>query len=167
LQSGALAVATYANAKTVVQKDSELRQQTNGTTTLNSATLLQASTIEFKPNIKYAVQRTPAGTNTIKQPIRDRAAPAIAGSFVIPYEDQTWFTARDSRTAKGLWYQIGTSATDGGILIAAPTVQITDVQLVNADGIVATRVDWKGRTDGDTSGSSADIALSPFRIHLI
>lgn len=167
LQTGALGVATYVNAKTIVQKDSELRQQTNGTTTLNSATLLAASTIEFKPNIKYAVQRTPAGVNTIKQPIRDRAAPAIAGAFVLPYEDQTWFTARDSRTAKGLWYQIGTSPTDGGILIAAPTVQITDVQLINADGIVATRVEWKGRSDGDTSGSTADLALSPFRIHLI
>lgn len=167
LQTGALGIATYVNAKTIVQKDSELRQQTNATTTLNAATLLAASSIEFKPNLKYSAQRTPAGTNTIKQAIRDRSAPVIAGSFVLPYEDQTWVTARDSRTAKALWYQIGTSLTDGGILLAAPTVQVTNVQIENVDGILSTRVDWKGRNDGDTSGSTTDLAKSAFRIHLI
>ena len=63
--------------------------------------------------------------------------------------------------------QIGTSSSDGGILISAPTVQITDVQHENVDGILSTRVDWKGRLDEDTSGSTADLAKSAFRIHLI
>lgn len=162
--AGALGFATYANNSTVVQADSEFRQQTVGTSTIGS--LVQASSIAFDPQIKFSTQRSPAGVNTYVQPIRDRNAPVITGNFVVPYEDSTWYTARDSRTVKALWYQIGMTTALGGILVSAPTVQIKNVQPAIVDGIECQKVEWVGRLDEATSGSTTDLARSALRVHL-
>jgi hypothetical protein len=168
LTGGVLSLSSYSNNVTIVQKDSEFRSQVNGTTTLSS-TLLPASTIEFKPNISYVPASTPAGTQTVLQWVRVHTPPVISGSFVIPFQDDmSWFTNRDSRTDQAFWYQIGSSTTDGGILISAPTAQVSDPYEVDTNGIHGLHVDWQGRHDGDTSGASnAILGRSAFRIHLV
>lgn len=172
VSAGTLGRATYTNNTTLVVKDSEFRSFTVGSTTLASTTLLHATTIEFQPNITYARHMTPAGVQGVKQAVRTRSAPVITGRFVIPYEDTTWRTAHSARTDKDILLQIGSSATDGAILLSAPCVQIVDVQKQEIDGISGIQVSWKGRLDTDTTtsgltGADLDRALSPFRIHLV
>jgi hypothetical protein len=90
----------------------------------------------------------------------------IAGSFTIPYEAQTWFTSRASRTDHAVALQIGSTTTSGGVLLTAPTAQITDVQKADAGGIDSQQVSWKGRLDGDITSATTEIHRSAFRIHL-
>ena len=167
LTASALATSTYANNTSLVVVDSELRVLTVGTATLTSS-LIHAPSITVTPNIQYGQHKTPAGVQTVKSWIRQHAPPVLSGGFTSPYQDQTWYTARDNRTDKAVFYQIGTSATDGGVLISAPTVQITNVQRVNLDGIAGEDISWEARLDTDTTESTAtDLGQSAFRIHFI
>jgi len=162
--------ASYANHVTVVQMDSEFRSQTVGTSTL-SGTLLEASSIEFTPNIVWAPVTTSSGTNTVYQWVRTHVAPVITGSVTLPYEDsQAWFTAHSSKTSKAMWLQIGSSTTDGGILVSAPRTFLTNPpQRVDVNGIMGQRFQFASRLDSDTTAESSFEALaeSPFRIHFI
>ena len=165
----ALANATYTNTNTLVVVDSEFRQQTVGTSTLSAATLVHAPTIEWKLNITWVAHRTPAGTQTVKQWVRTHTPPLISGSFTVPFEaDLIWYTARDTRLTKMLAMQIGTAASTGAVLMVAPTVQITDVQREEIDGVIGTRVTWEGRNDESTTAESTfeSISDAAFRIHL-
>jgi hypothetical protein len=164
-----LAAATYINTNTLVLADSELRMQANGTSTLAAGTLLGASTIEFNPAVAYATPRSPKGVNNVIQAVRIHQAPVIAGSFVLPYEDQKFFNLRDARTRSGLWLQIGSLPSFGSVLISAPSVQVTNVQRVNAGGVQAQKVDWVGLLDEDTTAESGQeaIAKAAFRMHFL
>ncbi len=162
-----LSAQTYVDANTLVVVDSEFRVQTVGTSTLTS-TLLHPSSITFAPNMQYVAQRSPAGVNTIAGFVRIHNAPVISGSFTLPYEDaQTWFSARDAKTAKLISYQIGTSISVGAVLISAPCTQIVNVQRQDNGGIMAQKVDWIGRMDEDVTEDSGYEGLgeSAFRIH--
>jgi len=164
-----LGQATFINAVTLVQADSEFRVATVGTTSM-SGTLMQPSSIEFKPNIKFAMPRTPSGVNTVLQFVRVHEAPVLTGTFTIPYEaDQAQFTARDARSVKAVFYQIGSSTTYGAIMLSAPTVQITDVQRANVDGVMCQVVSWKARLDTDTTAETSyeSIAGAALRIHCL
>lgn len=166
LTAAAAATATYADAKTLVHVASEFREQTVGTATIGN--LVHASQIEFVPQMQYVPQISSAGTNNVVQSVRVRNAPVIRGSFVTPYEGSTWFDARDNQTRKDLMLQIGTSVTDGGILITAPNTQITGVERIDDNGIMSQRVSWVGGLDTDVNESTAtDLGQSAFRIHLI
>ena len=166
LTASALAFATYVNAKTIVHADSEFRSKANGNTVL-AGSLIDAPEVVYTPNITYAEHRTSAGTNTIAQFVRNRSAPVIAGTFTTPLESQFYYTARDDRQNRAHWLQIGTSPTDGGILLSAPTCQVTDVQLVDSAGIQSQQVSWKGRLDEDTTSPTTDLARSAFRVAFI
>jgi len=163
----ALAAATYTFNRPVVMKDSELRITDVGTSSIAS-TLIDASTIEFTPAVSYTPHLAPGGTQNIVQWIRTRTVPVITGSFTYPYEDQTWFTEKAEDDRRAFFLQIGSSptlVTGGGVLISAPTIQITDVQRVDMGGVAGQQVSWKGTIDGATSGT-ADYEKSAFRIHL-
>lgn len=167
LTTTALTASTYTNNKTLVVLDSEFRVMTVGTATLTN-TLIHAPSINITPNIAYTQHRTPAGVQTVNTWIRLHQPPVVSGSFTLPYEDQTWFSARDNLTDKAVFYQIGTSTTDGGILIAAPTTQITNVQRVDIDGIAGQEVSWEARIDTDAGTSSpVELGRNAFRIHFI
>lgn len=166
LTSSALAAATYVYNNPVVIKDSEFRITTVGTQSISN-TLIDASSYEFTPALAYTPHLAPGGTNNIIQWIRTRTVPVITGSFTYPYEDQTFWTVKAADTRKAMFFQIGTSptaSTGGGVLISAPTIQITDVQRVDIDGVAGQQVSWKGTVDGATSGSN-DYEKSAFRIH--
>lgn len=163
LTAASIVAATYTNTKSIVQADSEFRVGTVGSTTIG--TLYQPSEITFEPNIVYAPQISPGGTNNIVQWIRLHQAPACSGSFVIPYEATTFRTSKDTPTFHSITFQIGTSATDGAIYLAAHNVQIVDVQPVDAGGIRSQRVSWVARHDTDFTGSTSALERSALKVH--
>lgn len=166
LTGSALGTATYTHNQPLVIKDSELRVLTVGTTSL-SATLMPASSFEFTPSIAWKMIPAPGGINNTMQWVRDRSAPIVSGSFTIPYENQTWFTAKTNKTDHCITLQVGSSATEGAVMIVAPCCQITDVQLVSVDNIRSVKVSWKGRLDTDVTSITTDVHRSAFRIHIV
>lgn len=165
LTAASIVAATYADTKSIVLADSEFRVATVGSSTIG--TLYHPSEINIDLNLQYVPQMTPAGTNNIKQWIRLHQAPVVSGSFVIPYEATTFRTSKDAPTAHAITLQIGTSTTDGGILLSIPNAQITDVQPVDAGGIRSQRVSFVGRHDTDWTGSTSTRVRSAFRMHFI
>jgi len=162
----ALANATYSNVNERLMVDSEFRVATVGTTTL-TGTLIHVAEIAMEPQFKYIENTSPAGVNNIAAFVMDGSHPKIQGSFKCHFEDQTWFNARNNRTDKGVFLQIGSSETYGAILISAPTVQITDFQRIDMNGMMGQEVKWKGRLDSDTTeGTATALGISPFRIHI-
>lgn len=166
----ALAAATYANTVPVVIKDSELRIFDVGTSSISS-TLTNAAAYEFKINLSYVEHNAPGGVNNIVYYVRNRAVPLVSGSFTIPLEDQTWWTAKAANDLKAFALQIGsspTATTGGGVLLTAPTIQITDIQPVDINGIRGQIVSWEGTTDSDITSADAqsDINNAAMRIHL-
>lgn len=166
LTGSVLGASTYTNTNTLVQADSEFRVVTVGTSSI-SGTLIEASSIEFRPNISWMPVVTSSGINTVKQWVKVHAAPVITGTFVCPYEDaQTWFDARTNKTLKNIWLQIGSLAADGAVLISVPDCQITDVQRTDVSGVAGQTVSFQSKLDTDTTAESSFEALaeSPFRI---
>lgn len=164
-----IGAATYTNTVTLVQADSEHRAPTVGTATLTS-TLIESSTIEITPNIQWVPVHSSSGTNTIVAWVKAHAAPVISGSFTLPYEDQAWFTAHTSRTAKAHFLQIGSTTTDGGVLISVPNTRITGTpERVDVGGVQGLKVSFVSLLDTDTTAESGYEALaeSPFRIHYL
>lgn len=169
LTGTAIGAASYTNNVTLVQADSEFRVVTVGTSSISS-TLLEASSITFTPNISWMPVVTSSGTNTIKQWVRVHAAPVVTGSFVVPYEDaQTWFTARDNKTAKNIWLQIGSTTANGAVVISVPNTQITNVQRADVTGVAGQTVSFQSLLDTDTTAESSYEALaeSPLRLHFV
>ena len=161
----AIGAASFANTNEVLFADSEFRIQVNGTTTL-SGSEVHASEIAIEPQFKYVEVPSPGGTNNIAAFVMDGSHPKVQGSFKAPYQDQTWFNARNSKTDEAIFLQIGSSESNGAILISAPTAQITDWQREDANGLMGQMVSWKGRLDGDTTESTATVmGYAPFRIH--
>ncbi len=165
-----IAASTYTNTVTLVQADSEHRSPTVGTATL-SGTLLESSTLEITPNITWVPVHSSSGTNTIVAWVKTHSAPVISGSFTVPFEDSiAWFTAHTSRTAKAHFLQIGSSTTDGGVLVSVPNTRITGTpQRVDVNGVAGLKMDFVSLLDTDTTAESGYEALaeSPFRIHFI
>jgi hypothetical protein len=86
------------------------------------------------------------------------------GSFVVPFEDTSWATARDSRALKSIFFQIG-AEVGATALVEFPRVQITAVKRVNAStSLAGWSVEWEGLHD--TLSAATDIGRAPFKIHL-
>lgn len=166
LTGSTLGLSTYLNAKTLIVKDSELRCGTVGTATITS-TLIDAPAYTFSPNLSYIEHFTPGGVENVKGWVRAHQPPAITGTIQRPFEGVGWKTDMESRVDKYVWLQIGTSVTDGAVVIDAPTVQITNWQRVDIGGIAGEEITWEARLDTDVGGAVTDIALSAFRIHLL
>ena len=164
-----LGASTYLNTNTVVVMDSEYRVPTVGTNTL-SGTLYHPNEITWEwPGLVYEPVKTPAGIQTVLGAVRVHSPPLCRGSFTLPYENsQEWFTARNSKTAKAQFYQIGSALAVGAVLISCPRTQIVDVQAVPVGGVQNQRVTWVSRLDSDTTAESSYEALAEAagRIHL-
>lgn len=162
----ALGNATYSNVNERLMVDSALRVATVGTATL-TGTQIHAPEMGFEPQFKYIESTSPGGTNNIAAFVMDGSHPKIQGNWKEPYQDQAWFNARNGRTDHAVWLQIGSSETYGAILISAPTVQVTDFQRTDLNGLMGQEIKWKGRLDEDTTESTAtNLGISPFRIHI-
>jgi len=162
----ALSNATFANTNERLIADSEFRIATVGTSTL-AGTEVHASEIAIEPQFKYVEVPSPGGVNNIAAFVMDGSHPKVQGSFKCPYQDQTWFDFRNARSDGAIFFQIGSSETYGAILISIPTMQVTDFQREDINGLMGQSVGWKGRLDSDTTESTATaLGISPFRIHI-
>ena len=167
LTASALAAETYTNDLVNVVMDSVFTVGTVGTATSPDSIALHAPTINIALALSYVKHHTPGATQTVNSWIRNHVPPVVTGSFQIPHEDQTWFTARNDRTDHYVFYQIGSVAANGCVLLSVPKVQITDVQPVELSGISGQEVSWKGRHDTDWIGSGTSaLRRSAFRVHM-
>lgn len=167
LDGAILDAATYTNVNTLVQADSEFCTAT--VATANSVTKLHVSSMEIVPAMQWVKVKTPGGLNNVKQFVRAHAAPVVSGTFTLPYEDQTWFDRRAADTALALWFQVGSTPSEGAIVFSAPKIQVTNVERVDVEGVSGLKVSWVGRLDTDTTAESSyeGLAESAFRIHML
>lgn len=164
--NAALADQNYADTGIQSVMDSEFRVMTAGTTAIAS-TLIEATSMTITPSIKYVPHKTVSGLNTVKQWVRVRPdGPPVTGEFTVPFEDQSWFTARDNETERSIFFQIGSSVAGGAVLISVPRVCIDDVQREELDGISGQRIKWYAKSDNQTTTNSSELQKSAFRVHL-
>ena len=143
--------------------DSELLAVLEGNTAPNR---IDAPDIKITPKIAYVAHKTPAGTNTIKQWVRNRVAPAAECEFAVPLESHDFFDAREENEDDyQIFYQIGSSLVGGGVLISLPAAHIMDWQREGIDNIAAERVKFAARLDRFTTTNSTNLQKSAFRIH--
>lgn len=162
LTASSLGTATYSNVD-VIHTTGEFHWQTVGTTTINK---LNVSSITFTPSLSYAMVTAPHATQIVSSWKRTRSAPVMQVEFMLPYEDQTHFTARDNKTLKMAALQIGNVA-GSSVLIEVPTMQIINVQKSAADQISSQTVTAIAKLDSDTTeGTATDQGQSAFRIAL-
>lgn len=168
--TGTLGVATYAATQPVPAVTGAYYQWTNGTTTYTASTdsvegsELHVAKETWEPGISHIPVTSPSGTQTILRFVRARTIPAIKGSFSIPHISNTQFTNRSGLLDKGYLRVLG--GTPGStVILDAPTTQVMNVQKANENELNYQAVNWQGRNDGTTAGST-DLERSPFRIHL-
>ena len=136
--------------------------------TLGSTTrvVVPESELAIEPQIVYAPQRSGAATETIARMKRAPARPICRGSFVAPYEDDTWYEARDNRSDHAVFAQAGNLA-GSCMLISLPTVQITDVQpAASGEGNAGQRVSFEARHDEEIGGAT-EVGYSALRLHFV
>lgn len=163
LTGSALGTASYTLVSPV-HVDGDFRVATVGTDTLTAGTSIPISALTLTPALGYLEIPSPQGTEGVYRFRRGRNAPAVRGSFRTFYEDTTWLTARDNKTAKAVWFQLG-DVQGKAVLLSLPRVQIVDVQRVDAGGVAGQEVTFVARLDSDVTATN-DLAVSPFRIHL-
>lgn len=165
LTAAAIADQAYSDSGINAVMDSEFRVTTLGTVAI-AGTLFEAPSMSIVPSVKYVAHKTVSGLNTVKQWVRVRTDGApVTGEFVIPHEATTMFDLRDSETERSIFYQIGSSVTNGAVLISVPRVCFEEVQREEVDGIAAVRVKWYAKHDNNTTTNTTDLQKSPFRIH--
>lgn len=161
----ALGSATYSNFSPITGQAGRCIVQTNGTLAYTGATV-DISAIAFAHGMTYQDIPSPSGTEGVlrKRMVRASGTPPVSGSFTTYFTGYTNWDARDTKLDKLVFYQNGVSA--GGVaMIEASTVQFTNVQPADANGIQSETVEFKGRLDGDVSGTASDLTRSPSRIH--
>lgn len=127
---------------------------------------VQASAFSFEPKITYAPITGTGGIETVVRMRRQRSDPAITGSFTCPFEDTTWFDARDNGTDLAAFLQVGNIVGET-ILFSAPTIQVVGVQrAASAEGIAGQTVTWEGRHDAEL-GLGSELTRSVLRIHCV
>lgn len=137
--------------------------------TVGSATrvVVPASEITITPAIVYAPQRSGAATHTIARMRRQPTRPLVSGSFIAPYEDDTWWTAHSAREDRALFAQCG-NVPGATVLISVPTIQIDapPQRTASGEGIAGQTVTFRGRHDAEI-GSTSEISYSALRIHFL
>lgn len=165
--TGTLGTATYSASSPIVGEAGEYRCWTVGASTYVTTTRLHVSAVTWEPHISYVPVTSPSGRNTVWRWKRSRNTDSpVAGSFTIPYEDTTWFAARNSLADKDAMQVAGTAA-GSAVILDAPTIQILNPQrAADASQLAAQTLMWKGRRDTDVGSSTNDLAKSAFRVHL-
>ena len=109
----------------------------------------------------YVPVASPSGTapqlggRPMKRWRRNRVVPVARFGMSIPYEDTTWFTARDNLNNYHLELQIGTDTN--ALLLTLPRLECTDVQRIDQDGLAYQQVSFEATIDG-ASWSAAPFA---------
>lgn len=162
--SSAATIPTYSVFSPMALAPLEVTVPTVGSST---RVLVPASEVTITPAITYAPQRSGAATHTIARMRRMPSRPLVSGSFVAPYEDDTWWTAHSSRTDLALFAQLG-NVPGSTCLISVPTIQIDapPQRTASGEGIAGQTVTWRGRLDA-AIGSTSEISYSALRLHFL
>ncbi len=168
---------SYADVNHMVEKDSELRFQVVGTSTLSAAPARKFSQLEIKCNTKTSPIPSPAHPLGIGGWIREDAPPALECNFTELRDESTAWEVGMKASTPTVYagtYQIGagTSGVLGGAwMFDMPTLQVMDVKsFKDVNGASAHQVFLVGRNDADAGGISTndewvDFRNSAFRIH--
>jgi hypothetical protein len=165
LTPAALSDASYSNLNEIVIVDSTFRCGTIGTSAI-TGTEYDISEFTLEPAWKFHMVPTPGGANNVHQWIAMPDHPVVTGTFTLPYEAQTFRDHKASRTNMYIMFQIGSTVAGGAMLISLPTIQITDVQRVDVDGVQSETVSFVARIDEDRGSATSDLSKSPIRIHI-
>jgi len=161
--SSAVTVPVYVGFSPMALNPLELTVPTVGSTT---RLVVPQAELNIEPQITYAPQRSGAATETIARMKRQPSRPICSGSWVAPYEDDTWYSGRDNRTNYAVFAQCG-NAAGSSVLVSLPTVQIVDVQpAASGEGIAGQRVSWEARHDEAIAGAT-EVGYSAMRIHFV
>lgn len=165
LAGSALGIASYVNDDPIYTTGGRFDFVDVGTTTLPSEGLC-VNALELNLNLSYTEIPCASGVSNIKRWKRTRSTPVVTYAFTTFYEDHGYWDDWDAQTSKALFAQIGQTAGET-LLLSVPTGQITNIQRVDYEGMAGQRVEVQGRNDDDTNDVTTDLALSPFRIHLL
>ncbi len=161
--TGALGAANYVST-TVLNLTGEFNYLT---TTATTNALQLVSNVTYTPNISYGPVTSPHGVQAVSRWRRLRAAPVMAGEFVLPFEEEEFMDDRTNKTLQQIWLQYGNTA-GSSVLIGVPTAQIVNTQDNDADGIASQTISWQAQLNGQTTKSSdpTDLERSAFVIAL-
>lgn len=127
-----------------VLKDAELQIVSAAQQTARSLT--HVGELRIEPQIEYEPQESTAGVNGVVRWRRVGGRPTVRGSFLAPFGDTSWETARAAKTAYQLFLQGG--ATAGDIpCVSVPKIQIMDVEDAPQGRKRAQRVTWAADHD--------------------
>jgi len=158
--------ASYTNTH-FIAAEGPYTLPTVGVSTLTGSTQTIPS-ITWNWQLAYTAVRSTGGVNTKARFRRTRNKPHLRVGHAQYYQDTTFLDARDNKTKKAHFWQIGTEKGKS-ILLSVPTTQVVQVQRADQDGLVAQNVTFHARNDQDTAGASTtnvDRAQSIARIHL-
>lgn len=163
---GSLGVADYSTddpGNPIAFLDSELLFcDTTGGTPFTRVVLDQSS-ISITPNWTFEAQPSTSGVNGVRRFICRPNRPTVNAEIVVPFEVETYWDAWAARTKFAMQLQIGNQA--GSIfVISLPTVQITNVQHNDADGIVSQTISLKAMEDEFCADQATTPTRSPIRL---
>jgi hypothetical protein len=170
--TGTLSAPTYSNTNYIVNSGGWLYWSLNGTTTYSStqhatsAFPVPCTSESYNIGVGYIPVTSPSGVQTIARWRRNRNKPIFSGQFSLPYEDVQWMVDKTTKLDRGMFRVIGGTA-GATMILDAPTVQVTDVQRVNENGLAYQQVSWEARHDGVSTAGNGDAALTraAFRLH--
>ncbi len=138
--------------------------------TVGSTTRVPVLASDFTVNLAFDYQPVTGfviSNNTIIRMRRQRPRDGVLarGTFTLPLEDSTWFTAQTARTDHAIFMQIG-NARGGGWLLSFPTVQITNVAPgPSASGLSGIVVSWEARHDSSAGAVTTEMQRAAMRLH--
>lgn len=172
LVGATLGRGTYINTILNTIRSADLRLRAYGSSALPS--FLHATKVTLEPKIEYELLRSPDGTGTVRG-FRRREVypePALKTMIEVPMEGNlTYDTYASSQTELAFTYQIGSSPSRGGVLLAAPRCFISkkptliDIGAVRGRGIELFSMQDTEATSAGASEADDALAQAAFRIH--
>lgn len=147
-----------------VLKDAELQIVAAAASTARSLT--HVGELRIEPQVEYEPQESTAGVNGVVRWRRVGGRPTVRGSFLAPFGDTSWETARAAKTAFQLFLQGG--ATAGDIpCVSVPKLQIMDVEDQPQGRKRAQRVTWAADHDTVTTWTAGPTELERTALKII
>lgn len=148
---------TYSNHNELIT-EGELTVQTHGTTTRQ---VIDAQSVTFAPTISFVNQTSVSAAETVARKRAVKPEDFCIATMTLPFEDATWFTARDNGSEYRFQLQLG-SVAGSSIAIVLPRAQVHDVQLIGEGEIASQTVTFRSRHD---DMSDDERRGAPMRIH--
>lgn len=162
----AITATTAANFEPLSSGQGEFSLQDVGTVTYAGSEVC-ISSFEWNVELAYGDLTCPSGISGMDGYFLQAPEGAfLTGSFTAPFEDQTRWDEMVAATAKQLQFQVG--FVPGKVWVfEAPTVQLTEVSPVDANGLLGVQASFSARNDEDVTGGTTDLHTAGMRIHVM